>query len=192
MRATDDFDAFYSATSRRLVGQVFAMTGDLSEAEDAVQEAYTRAWHRWPSISGYQDPEAWLRTVAYRITVNSWRKARNRLTAHLRSSRNSELSGLSPDLVALVSALRQIPEAQRRVIVLHYLVDLSIDQIAMEVGVPTGTVKARLARGRRALAPLISEFDDGGPRHRAHADAARRRNTDFPKPSPDREAPTHA
>jgi DNA-directed RNA polymerase specialized sigma24 family protein len=39
MRSTEDFDAFYAATSRRLVGQLFAMTGNLSEAEDAAQEA---------------------------------------------------------------------------------------------------------------------------------------------------------
>ena len=192
MRETEDFDAFYAATSRRLVGQIFAMTGDLSEAEDAVQEAYARAWHRWPSIRDYQNPEAWVRTVACRIALNSWRKARNRLTAQLRSGRNAELSGLSPDLVALVSALRKIPEAQRRVIVLHYLVDLSIDQIALEIGVPVGTVKARLARGRRALAPLVSEFDDGGPRHRARVVAAPQRNADFHRSTPDREAPTHA
>lgn len=81
MRDPDDFDAFYAATSRRLVGQVYAVTGDLSEAEDAVQEAYTRAWQRWSSISTYHDPEAWLRTVAYRITVNAWWKAKNRLAA---------------------------------------------------------------------------------------------------------------
>jgi RNA polymerase sigma-70 factor (ECF subfamily) len=192
MRETNDFDAFYAATSRRLVGQVFAMTGDLSEAEDAVQEAYARAWQRWSSISDYHDPEAWLRTVAYRITVNAWWKAKNRLAAHLRSSRHTELSGLSPDLVALVSALRKIPEAQRRVIVLHHLVDLSVDQIALEIGAPTGTVKARLARGRKALAPLVSEFDDDAPRHKARSADAPRRNPELQRTSPDREAPTHA
>jgi len=48
MPKADDFDMFYAATSRRLVRQIFAMTGDLSEAEDAVQEAYIRAWRRWP------------------------------------------------------------------------------------------------------------------------------------------------
>lgn len=108
MTRADDFDTFYAATSRRLVRQIFAMTGDLSEAEDAVQEAYIRAWRRWPRIRAYEDPEGWLRVVAYRITVNSWRKARNRLTAH-RAGRHQELPGLSPDLVALVSALRKIP-----------------------------------------------------------------------------------
>ena len=81
MTKADDFDMFYAATSRRLVRQIFAMTGDLGEAEDAVQEAYIRAWRRWPRIRAYDDPEAWLRVVAYRISVNSWQKARNRLTA---------------------------------------------------------------------------------------------------------------
>ena len=159
MTEADDFDLFYAATSRRLVRQIFAMTGDLGEAEDAVQEAYIRAWRRWPRIRAYDDPEAWLRVVAYRITVNSWQKARNRLTAH-RAGRQQELPGLSPDLVALVSALRKIPEAQRRAIVLHHLAGLSVEEIAHETGAPAGTVKARLARGRRALAPLVSEFDD--------------------------------
>jgi RNA polymerase sigma-70 factor, ECF subfamily len=159
MTEANDFDMFYAATSRRLVRQIFAMTGDLSEAEDAVQEAYIRAWRRWARIRDYEDPEAWLRVVAYRITVNSWAKARNRLAAH-RAGRQRELPGLSPDLVALVSALRKIPETQRRAIVLHYLAGLSVEEIAHETGAPIGTVKARLARGRRALAPLVSESDD--------------------------------
>jgi RNA polymerase sigma-70 factor (ECF subfamily) len=163
MQEADDFDEFYATTSARLVGQVFAMTGDLAEAEDAVQEAYLRAWGRWARIRAYDDPEAWLRTVAYRISMNSWRKARNRLAAHRRASRSIELPGLSPDQLALVGALRKIPEAQRRVIVLHHLVGLPVEQIALETRTPAGTVKARLARGRRALAPLVSEFVDGPP-----------------------------
>ena len=183
MREADDFDAFYAATSDRLIAQVFAMTGDLSEAEDAVQEAYVRAWQRWSQISTYNDPEAWLRTVAYRISVNSWRKAKNRLAAHLRSSRHAEQPGPSPDLLALVSALRKIPPAQRRVIVLHHVADLSIDEIAMEIGAPTGTVKARLARGRRALAPLVSEFDDDGPRRRTRTDDQFSRTALIPEPA---------
>ena len=66
-----DFDGFYAATFRRVVGQVYAMTGNLSEAEDSVQEAYARAWERWGKVRGYNDPEGWVRTVAYRIAVSS-------------------------------------------------------------------------------------------------------------------------
>lgn len=157
------FNEFYVASFQRLVGQVYAMTGSLAESEDAVQEACARAWQRWNKVAGYGDPEAWVRTVAYRITVSSWRKSRNRLVAHRSLERAQVLPGLSPDHLALLSALRRIPAEQRRAIVLHHLVGLSVGEIAEETAVSTGTVKARLARGRRALAPHVSEFAEAPP-----------------------------
>jgi RNA polymerase sigma-70 factor, ECF subfamily len=155
-----DFDAFYAATSRRMVGYLYAMTGSLGEAEDAVQEAYTRAWQRWSRLSAYGDPEGWVRTVAYRISVSSWRKAGNRLRAHHRSVEPDEQPGLSPDHIALIAALHRIPLEQRQAVVLHHLVGLSVEEIGYEIGVPKGTVKTRLARGRRALAAHVDEFAD--------------------------------
>jgi hypothetical protein len=59
---------------------------------------------------------------------------------------------LSPDLLDLHQALRMLPLGQRQVIVLHHLVGLPVEEVARELRVPTGTVKSRLARGRRALA----------------------------------------
>jgi len=190
MRETADFDAFYAATSHRLVGQLFAMTGDLGEAEDALQEAYIRAWQQWPKIGAYESPEAWVRTVAFRLCVNAWWKARNRLTAHRRAAPRSEAGPepeLGPNLLALVQALRQLPERQRRVLVLHYVADLSVDQITHETGMPPGTVKSDLSRGRKALAPLVSEFSDDHPaqaggetgarvRHEGAADGSARKD----------------
>jgi RNA polymerase sigma-70 factor (ECF subfamily) len=155
-----DFDGFYAAKFRRLVGQIYAMTGNLSEAEDSVQEAFARVWQRWGTVSEYGDPEAWVRTVAYRISVSSWRKAVNRLSAHRRDQTHGDVPGLNPDYLALVAALRKISVDQRQSIVLHHLVGLSVEEIAAETGAPTGTVKARLARGRKALAQHVSEFID--------------------------------
>ena len=152
------FDEFYAASFRRLVGQVYAMTGSLAESEDAVQEAYARAWQRWSKVRDYQSPEAWIRTVAYRIAVSSGRKARNRLIAHRRNDTEREVPGLSTDHLVLTEALRRIPDEQRRAIVLHYLVGLSVEEICDETAAPSGTVKSRLARGRKALAPHVSEF----------------------------------
>lgn len=170
MRDSAGFDAFYAASSRRLVGQVFAMTGDLGEAEDAVQEAYIRAWQHWPKIEKYENPEAWVRSVAFKLCVNAWWKAKNRLTAQCRAAaRHPYAPELGPDLLALIRALRALPDKQRRALVLHYFADLTIEQIAAETGVSAGTVKSRLSRGRAAMAPLVSEFDCGdtdvpGPR----------------------------
>lgn len=65
-----DFDEFYAATSQRLVRQFYAMCGDLGEAQDIAQEAYARAWQRWSTVSAYDSPEAWIRTVGIRLAIN--------------------------------------------------------------------------------------------------------------------------
>jgi RNA polymerase sigma-70 factor (ECF subfamily) len=160
MRDAEEFDSFYAASSRRVLGQVYAMTGDRAEAEDAVAEAYLKAWDRWATVRECDSPEAWVRRVASRHAVSSWRKAVNRVRAHHRGAADAEIDGLSPDHVALVHALRQIPAEQRRAIVLFHLAELSVAEIAREVGAPVGTVKARLARGRRAMAAHLSDADE--------------------------------
>ena len=60
------------------------MTGNLADAQDLVQEAYARAWQRWSSVSTYDDPEAWVRTVAWRLAASKWRKTKNGVAAMLR------------------------------------------------------------------------------------------------------------
>src|SRR5690349_7806792 len=82
--AEADFDEFYEVHAPGLVRQLHAYTGNFSEAQDCVQEAYARAWQRWPVISGYEEPGAWVRTVAIRIAINRFRRARNLLAAYAR------------------------------------------------------------------------------------------------------------
>ncbi|HET8661426.1 MAG TPA: SigE family RNA polymerase sigma factor [Micromonosporaceae bacterium] len=155
MSDTATFDAFYRATRQRLFECVYALTGNAADAQDAVHEAYARAWQRWSSVGGYGDPEAWVRTVARRVAVSRWRRARNRLTAHRRHGPPPSLPVPGDDRVALLAALARLPVDQRVAIVLHHLCDLPVAAVAAETGVPAGTVKARLARGRRALAALL-------------------------------------
>jgi len=157
MRDPGSFDSFYDTSVRRLTSQLHAMTGSRAEAEDCVQEAYARAWQRWDKVSGYGDPEAWVRTVAYRISISTWRKAASMRAAHRRLGAPGDSGGLSPDYVAIITALRKVSQAQRQAIVLHHLVGLSVEEIARETGAAAGTVKARLSRGRQALAPLLDE-----------------------------------
>ena len=163
--APTEFDAFYTATVSRVVGYLYVVLGDVAEAEDAAHEAYARAWQRWSKVAGYDDPEAWVRTVGFRVAMSSWRKAKNRLTAQRRhDSGDRTAPALSPDRLAVAEALKKIPAEQRRALVLHHLQGLTVAEIARETGAPEGTVKARLARGRRALAPFVSEFADDEPR----------------------------
>jgi RNA polymerase sigma-70 factor (ECF subfamily) len=165
LRDINAFDEFYGATGRRVVAQVYAMIGDLAEAEDAVQEAYSRAWQRWDAVSDYTDPAAWVRVVAYRIAVSNWRRARRRLAAYHRNGPPPDTGELGPDTVALVDALRQLPAVQRRAIVLHHLVDMSVREVADETGSTESAVKARLMRGRQALAEILGDDRTGVGRH---------------------------
>lgn len=156
MADAHSFDEFYRGTRQRVLACLYGITGDLAEAQDAAQEAYARAWERWDKVGGYDDPEGWVRGVGWRVAVNRWRKARNRLTAHRRHGPEPEQRGPSEDSVALVAALKKIPAEQRRAIVLHHLGGLSVAEVAEETGVPVGTVKARLSRGRTALSGLLA------------------------------------
>jgi DNA-directed RNA polymerase specialized sigma24 family protein len=70
-RTSDDgFDEFYQSAFGRLVGQVYLVTGDLGDAEDAVQEAFARASTRWPQVRDFNVPEQWVRRVAMNLAVD--------------------------------------------------------------------------------------------------------------------------
>lgn len=152
----EDFDEFYRATSRSLLAQLYALTGDWAEAQDCLQEAYARCWQRWETVREMEVPAAWVRVVGLRLARSRWRRAQQAIVLHRRQVAD-DVVGPSPDAVALATALRQLPEAQRRALVLHHLADLSVADVAAETGVPVGTVKARLSRGRAALALLLAD-----------------------------------
>jgi RNA polymerase sigma-70 factor (ECF subfamily) len=77
------FASFHAAAYPRLVAQLLAVTGNLQEAEDVVQEAFARASVRWDRLCAYQVPEARVRRVAYNLAVSGLRRARlDALLAH--------------------------------------------------------------------------------------------------------------
>lgn len=156
MPDVDGFDEFYRGSRQRLLGFVYVLTGDLAEAQDAVQEAYVRAWQRWSTVGGYDDPEAWTRLVASRIAVSRWRSLRSRARAYLRHGASESVPGPGTETVEVVAALRRLPEEQRTALALHYLLGLPVAEVARETNAPVGTVKARLSRGRTALAGLLA------------------------------------
>lgn len=162
------FDALYQAYYRDLVALLHALTGDLGDAQDLAQEVFCRAWQRWRVIAGYDDPVAWLRRVGVNLATSRFRRRRT-ADRHLARERVSVVPALQPDHVALVAALRTLPANQRTAVVLHYLVDLPVANVAHELGVPPGTVKAWLSRGRAALAGRLGETGRTAPTSRADA-----------------------
>lgn len=159
MADVDGFDEFYRGSRQRVLGFVYVLTGDLAEAQDAVQEAYVRAWQRWSTVCRYDDPEAWTRVVASRIAVSRWRSLRSRTRAYLRHGAGDSTPPPSTDTLEVVAALRQLPEEQRVAVALYYLMGMPVAEVARETNAPVGTVKARLSRARVTLAGLLAVVD---------------------------------
>ena len=151
-----DLDEVYEAHSTRLVAQLYAYTGDLALAEDLVQEAFVRVVPRWSKISTYDDPIGWIRRVAWNLATSDWRRAR-RARRLASATREEHMPGPSPDRVMLVQALAGLPPVQRRAVVMFYLADMSLADIAELERVSENTIKQRLHRGRAGLAAALSE-----------------------------------
>ncbi len=160
MAGRESFDEFYTGTVGRLLGQLFPVTGDLHEAEEVVQEAFTRAAARWSRLRDYDVPEAWVRRVAMNLAADRARTLRRQTKAILKLHPQPEVLPISVEALALAEALRTLPIRQRQVLVLHYLVDLPVHEVAHTLNMPDGTVKSLLSRGRRALAAKLDEAEE--------------------------------
>ncbi|MGH3504229.1 MAG: RNA polymerase sigma factor [Nocardioidaceae bacterium] len=152
----------YDASYRRLVGQLFVVVGDLATAEDVVQEAFVRAVAHAHSFRRTDNPEAWLHRVALNVQRSRWRRLKTFAGLRHKLAEPEPLPDLPADHVALLAALRSIPKSQRESIVLHHLADRPVHEVAATLGVPTGTVKARLSRGRAALATMLGDPEEDG------------------------------
>ncbi len=115
-----------------------------------VQEAFCRALAKWPRISQYDDPVAWVRKVAWNLATSRWRRVRSNLHFVLRQ-RLEHTPGPDPAEVDLQAALNRLPPRQRQAVVLHYLSDVPVAEIARIMGVAEGTVKSWLHRARTTL-----------------------------------------
>lgn len=154
---TIDFDVFYAQTGRRMLSLAYSLTGSWGDAEDLVQEAFAAAHRRWSVVGTYDDPAAWVRRVITNRAVSRWRRlgrevnVRQRLAARaLEASRDNE-----PADSAFWDAVRGLSPQQRKVVVLHYVEDMSVDAIAALLGCATGTVKTQLFRARLTLAKRL-------------------------------------
>nr|WP_042406087.1 SigE family RNA polymerase sigma factor [Streptacidiphilus carbonis] len=154
-RGEDDarFSAFVAARWSALVRTAYLLTGDFHEAEDLVQTTLAKAYPQWRRIR--DDTVAGYMRQAL-VNNNRSRVRRRRvvqlLTPFLPDTSAPADADQEPDV--LVAALAALPERQRAVVVLRYWEDLSVEQVAHELGCSTGTVKSQASR---ALARLRTD-----------------------------------
>jgi RNA polymerase sigma-70 factor (ECF subfamily) len=147
-----DFESFYAAAYPRVVATLLRTAGSRHEAEDLAQEAFSRLVTRWDQVGRYDDPEAWVRTVAFRLMTSRWRRARTAARGALRIGPQAPVEPAWDDAMTVSALLSRLTLEHRQVLVLHHGLGLSVEEVGHELGIATGTVKSRLSRARAAAA----------------------------------------
>ena len=153
------FEDFFEAEALSLFRRMCLVTGDRSEAEEIVQDAFLALFERWDRVQGLDDPVGYL----YRSAFNRWKKLGRRAARELR-----ELTGIAPridefgvvdDRELIDRGLAKLTPRQRAAIVLTQLLDIPSTEAAAMMGVRDGTVRALASQGRATMRQAL-EVDD--------------------------------
>lgn len=153
-----DFDSWYQQEHKRVLAAVIMVTGDdRARAEDAVNDAFVKAFERWESVGQMASPGGWVTRVAMNNAKRSLRlRARRIRKLHAESLMGVEDSHSNIDLWHAVNAL---PARQRQALVLRYIDDYTQERVANELGIAPGTAAAALNQARRNLRSAIAPGD---------------------------------
>lgn len=151
----NDFEAFFRAEHPRLVAIGLALTGDREAGRDLAAEALSRAHRSWPSLD---NPSAWVRRVVTNLATDRGRRLGRERRALARVASQTVAGSEMNDPVSdgFWAAVRALPERQQAAVVLHYLEDRSILDVAAILGIAEGTVKASLFKARNTLVTTLT------------------------------------
>jgi RNA polymerase sigma factor (sigma-70 family) len=154
LRVDRRFAELYEAEFAAVYRACYALCGDRQLAEDAAQEAFARALERWRRLRERPWAAGWVATTALNVVRRSLRRrgAEPRLPGPGAGQAGTDEAD---DRLDLIRAIRSLPARQQEAVVLHYVADLPVNDVAEAMGVETGTVKAHLARAREALARTL-------------------------------------
>ena len=151
------FEEFFANDYSRLVAAVGLAVGNADAARDAVDEALARAWElrrkdEIESLAG------WVRVVAMNVARTEFRRRSAELRATQRMVARTPRDDVvvdGADALDVARAMAKLSRRQREIIVLHYFLDLSVRDIASELHMSEGGVKACLHRGRASLEAVL-------------------------------------
>lgn len=156
----EPFDAFYRREYHHVVSMARALVSSQVMAEDLAQEAFIAAHKNWERISTYDEPRAWVR----RVMINRGTSWHRRLSTELRTmarlapDTEAHAPDLSPETTGIWREVARLPRRQRQSIVLHYVGQLSVEEIGETLECSPGAVKTHLHRGRQALEGRLEDW----------------------------------
>ncbi len=154
------FEALYRLHVDKVYGLCLRMTGNVSEAEDCVQEAFIQAWNKLDKFRGESAFGTWLHRIAVNTVLGRIRKSKreqDRIEAVAQTSPPPLSTGDTGELRDLSEAIDRLPEGARHVFVLHAVYGYSHEEAGKMLGIAAGTSKAQVHRARRLLAQQLEE-----------------------------------
>jgi RNA polymerase sigma-70 factor (ECF subfamily) len=136
---------------------------DRDEAEDATQEAITRAWSGWGSLRDRDRFDAWFDRILVNVCRNRMRHVRTLRVVALDDALEvpaADSHGSTMARLALEPAFARLTPDQRIIVVLRYWRDLPVEEIAERLGIPAGTVKSRLHYALKSLREAIESSEE--------------------------------
>ena len=149
-----EFDDLFASAYPAIVRSAALVVRDQEVARELAQDAFVNALLHWKRVRAYENPTAWVRTVAFRMAL----RAKTREPGQVRAIEGS-VADPTP-YVDLLRAISQLPRMQRAAIALHYLDDLPVEEVASTLGCASSTARVHLHRGRARLAELLHEEHD--------------------------------
>ena len=150
------FEDVYRREYPGLVAVATALTGDLRDGEDAVQDTMVRAFVRWGDIGRLDRPGAWCHRVLLNACRSRWRRRRTEARFLLRARRDEPTaSEPSADVMVFWGLVRQLPSRPRHSVTLYFAGERTMSEIASILGVPEGTVRSDIARARAVITAAL-------------------------------------
>jgi RNA polymerase sigma-70 factor (ECF subfamily) len=167
-------DAFTEIVRRhrdRLWAVALKTTGDPEDAADALQDALISAYRRASQFRGDSQVTTWLHRIVVNASLDRLRRRSTRPTVPLPVEEETGIPLPDPEdrigrrelQLDIAAALAELPEDQREAVALVDIEGWSVDQAALMLGCPAGTVKSRCSRGRAKLAKRLSYMRNPDP-----------------------------
>lgn len=154
-----DYLAYVHGRTTGLRRTAYLLCGDEHEADDLVQETITKLYMRWSRISGMENTDAYVHTMLVRTFLDEKRRGWWKVRLGVPPDRPAPAPpahGLE-ERALLRAALSQVPARQQAVLVLRFLCDQPVADVARVLGCSTGTVKSQTAHGLTALRRILGD-----------------------------------
>jgi len=150
------FEVLLQRYQAKVFRLVFSMLGNSSRAEEVTQDAFLKIWQALQSYDRRASLSTWIYTIARNTGISHLRAESYRKTLSLEEA-HEPFAEAEPVLnrLEIERLLARLPDEQREVIVLFYLQERSIEDVATMLDLPEGTVKSHLHRARKAMAAMM-------------------------------------